>query len=221
MSPDNHEEQVDENDSTQRPRFRLSGATWVVVILAIAFGFTWKLAIEPKMQLRRAVEHEGVGQRLPVLELAPLTGASEGLSLEKLRGKVALVNFWGTWCPPCNAEFPHMVELWEEFRGNPEFAFVSVSCPPAGRESTEDLREETRKFLAGQGASMPTYADDQGISRRILDGVIGGLGYPTTILLDRGGIIRAVWAGYGSGDQKQMEKMVEKLLAEGEPMKAD
>jgi len=214
MSPDNREGQMDEDASARRPRLKFSMGTWIVLVVAILFGFAWKLAIEPKMQLRRAVEHVGVGQPLPVLELAPLTGASEGLSLERLRGKVALVNFWGTWCPPCREEFPHMVELWEEFRGNPEFAFVSVSCTQADHEPMEVLREETKKFLAAQGASLPTYADDQGVSRRILDSVIGGLAFPTTILLDRGGIIRGVWVGYGSGDQRQMERMVEKLLRE-------
>jgi thiol-disulfide isomerase/thioredoxin len=214
MSPDNREEQVDEEDSAQRPQFRFSAATWVVLFMAVGFGFAWKLAIEPKMQLRRAVEHEGVGQPLPVLELAPLTAASKGLSLDKLRGKVALVNFWGTWCGPCNEEFPHMVQLWEEFRGNPEFALVSVSCTQADKEPMDALRQETAKFLAQQGTSMPTYADSQGVSRRILDSVIGGLAFPTTILLDRNGIIRAVWVGYGSGDQRQMEKMVEKFLGE-------
>ena len=198
----------------QRPRLKFSVATWVVLVVAIVVGAGWKLVFEPKMQLRRAVEHVGVGQPLPVLELAPLTGASEGLSLEKLRGKVALVNFWGTWCPPCNAEFPHMVELLEEFRGNGEFVMVSVSCSVAVKEHMDALRQETAKFLAEQGTSMPTYADAQGVSRRILDSVIGGLAFPTTILLDRGGIIRAVWVGYGSGDQRQMERMVERVLGE-------
>jgi len=71
---------------------------------------------------------------------------------------------------------------------------------------------------------MPTYADSQGISRRILDSVIGDFAFPTTVLLDRGGIIRGVWGGYGSGDQRQMERLVEKLLAErtsesGAPMR--
>jgi hypothetical protein len=61
---------------------------------------------------------------------------------------------------------------------------------------------------------MPTYADSQGISRRILDSVIGDFAFPTTILLDRDGIIRAVWVGYGSGDQRQMERLVERLLTE-------
>jgi len=210
MSPDNREEQEIE----QRPRLKFSMATWIVLFVAVMVGLVWKVVIEPKMQLRRAVEQVGVGQPLPVLELAPLTGASEGLSLEKLRGKVALVNFWGTWCPPCREEFPDMVELWEELRGNPEFVMVSVSCTQADKEPMDVLRQETAKFLAQQGTSMPTFADSQGISRRILDSVIGGLAFPTTILLDRGGIIRAVWVGYGSGDQRQMERLVEKLLAE-------
>jgi cytochrome c biogenesis protein CcmG, thiol:disulfide interchange protein DsbE len=216
MSPDNREEQINEHVSGRRPRLAFSVGTWVVLVVAILFGFAWKLAIEPKIQLRQAVEHVGVGQPLPVLELAPLTGTTESLSLESLRGKVALVNFWGTWCPPCREEFPHMVDLWEEFRGNPEFALVSVSCTQADKEPMDALREETAKFLTQQGTNMPTYADSQGVSRRILDSVIGDFAFPTTVLLDRSGIIRGVWVGYGSGTKRQVERMAEKLLAEKE-----
>src|SRR5215471_10089123 len=152
MSPDNDQEQrMTEDGLAQRPRLKFSMATWIVLILVILAGLAWKLVVEPKMQLRQAVEHVGVGQPLPLVELAPLTGATEGVSLASLRGKVALVNFWGTWCGPCNAEFPHMVELWEQFRGNPEFAFISVSSTFADREPVEAVREATAKFLAAQG----------------------------------------------------------------------
>jgi hypothetical protein len=51
---------------------------------------------------------------------------------------------------------------------------------------------------------------------------MGGFGYPTTVLLDRAGIIRALWIGYESGYENQMEQLVSQLLAEkSTPAKAD
>jgi thiol-disulfide isomerase/thioredoxin len=153
---------------------------------------------------------------LPVLEVLPLTGTTEGISLQNLQGKVALINFWGTWCPPCVAEFPHLADLWEQLRGNPEFAFVSVSSTFADREPVAEVRDLTAKFLQAHGSTMPTYIDSDGVSRQILAGVIGrpGFAYPTTVVLDRGGIIRGVWIGFDSGDQEQMQQLISKLLAE-------
>lgn len=193
----------------------MSTATWIVLAVGIVLIIGWLYVVKPKMMMDRATKQPGVGQPLPVLELQPLTGATEGISLKSLQGKVALINFWGTWCPPCVAEFPHMVELWEDLRGNPEFAFVSVSSTFADREPMAEVREETAKFLQAHSTAMPTYIDADGMSRQILAGIIGrpAMAYPTTVVLDRSGIIRGVWVGFDSGDQEQMQRLISQLLA--------
>jgi len=66
-----------------------------------------------------------VGQQAPDFTVATLDGGS--FSLSGQRGKVVLVNWFATWCPPCIAEMPHLQkEVWEKFRG-PGFAMVSIA----------------------------------------------------------------------------------------------
>jgi hypothetical protein len=113
-------------------------------------------------------------------------------------------------------EFPHMVDLWEEFRGNPDFLFLSVSSSGMDREKVAELREETGAFLRQHSVGLPTYSDPEGGSRQALAMLLGkpAIGYPTTVLLDRAGRIRAIWQGYSPGLEQQMQQLISELLAE-------
>jgi cytochrome c biogenesis protein CcmG/thiol:disulfide interchange protein DsbE len=208
----------DDSTDTVRPE-KSSLPVWVIVGLGLLFVIAWVLFIRPALRLRGSAEQLGIGKPLPILELQPLTGVTDGLSLKSLRGKVALVNFWGTWCPPCLQEFPHMVELWDQYRGKSDFAFISVSSTFADREDVPAVREETAKFLQSRGTTMPTYIDADGITRQMLADTFGmqGFSYPTTVVLDRNGIIRGSWIGFDPSDQKQIEQLISTLLAEPPP----
>jgi cytochrome c biogenesis protein CcmG, thiol:disulfide interchange protein DsbE len=189
---------------------------WIILIIGVVFVIVWVLFLKPQISMKRAMQAAGVGQSLVALDLQPLTGATEALTFESLRGKVTLINFWGTWCPPCIREFPHMIELWDEFREQPDFKFVSVSSTFDAQENVEDVREKTLHFLKSRSTAMPTYIDANGATRQLVASVLGQLsfGYPTTIVLDRKGVIRGTWTGYESGDEHQMQKLVAKLLSE-------
>ena len=114
-------------------------AVWVTLAVAAVLVLCWQVFWRPKLELEQATHAPGVGMPLPFLELQPLTGTTEGVSLDATRGKVVIINYWGTWCPPCVMEFPHMVDLWEEFRGNPDFLFLSVSSSGMDREQVAQL----------------------------------------------------------------------------------
>ena len=77
--------------------------------------------------------HPAVGRKLPQLELKPLTGDGRPVSLEDLKGRVTLIDFWGTWCPPCAEELPHIAALATRFSGQLDFQVLAVSCGPDNR----------------------------------------------------------------------------------------
>jgi thiol-disulfide isomerase/thioredoxin len=101
-------------------------------------------------------------------------------TLSDLRGRPVLLNFWATWCPPCRAEMP---ELLQAARDYPDLAMLAVNV----RESPESVSQ----FAAQFGMDVPVVIDPQGeISDRYN---VSGL--PTSIFLDADGKITAVRPG--------------------------
>ncbi|HEY2881343.1 MAG TPA: TlpA disulfide reductase family protein [Pirellulales bacterium] len=199
--------------SPNQPPAKSALPTMIVVVVAILAAGLW-ITMRPKASLTSATKNPAVGQPLMELALEPLTGGTESLSLANVRGKVTLINYWGPWCGFCRDEFPHLLELWDKDRDNPDFAFVSVSSGQDPREDVTELRKSTRQFLAARGATFPTYVDLSGATRSMITRLAGMqyFGYPTTVLLDRNGIIRGVWEGYEDGFDMQMDQMVSQLL---------
>src|SRR5262249_22309983 len=66
--------------------------------------------------------------KLGTLSLTPVLAKDQPLTLDDLKGKVVLLNFWGTWCPPCVHEFPDILSLQQEHRERTDFKVVAVSC---------------------------------------------------------------------------------------------
>ncbi len=154
-----------------------------------------------------------IGKRLAHLELAGLTGGAGAVLLEELHGKVVLVNYWGTWCPPCVRELPEIEDIGERFAGRDDFRLLAVSCGQGTDENLETLRDETERFLAARGSKLSTYVDPDASSRRAMNIVLGvPIAYPTTVLLDREGRIRGLWQGYDPRAAGEMEAEIEKLL---------
>jgi peroxiredoxin len=91
---------------------------WLVAACVIA-GAVFAMLIEP------ASEPIGRGSRAPEFSLTPL-GSPDALQLSDLRGRVVLVNFWATWCKPCEDEMPAMQQLYDELAG-PSFELLAIS----------------------------------------------------------------------------------------------
>src|ERR1039457_481706 len=75
-----------------------------------------------------------VGELAPVLTLRDIAGKISSLS--DYRGKVVLLNFWATWCPPCREEIPSMMRLNKAMAGKP-FRMLAVSIDEGGKEAVE------------------------------------------------------------------------------------
>jgi thiol-disulfide isomerase/thioredoxin len=161
--------------------------------------------------------HPAVGQEFTGLSLTPLLGADKLVAPKDLSGKVALLNFWGTWCGFCCAELPDIAALKQEFGDRPDFELVLVSCGPPDDPAADDmeqLRAKTEAHLARAKIAMPMYADPGEVSRAAFDRMGPFRGYPGKILLDRQGVVRAVWFGRDPHKLKDLRAEIQTLLAE-------
>ncbi len=184
-----------------------SGFWFMLLLMLVGGGLLIWFVVRPL-----ALDVGGSEAPLATLELQPLTRGSSDVTLADLKGKVALVNFWGTWCPPCRHEFPDIEALEQKYRSNEEVRVLAVSCSGGGHEDLQQLRSTTQAFLDKHNSNMPNYADPDQVTRTAVRDAIGFRGYPTTVLIDRTGKIRDHWVGATSG--AVMEKAIENVLAE-------
>ncbi|GIW70969.1 MAG: hypothetical protein KatS3mg102_0511 [Planctomycetota bacterium] len=135
-------------------------------------------------------------------ELTDLAG--EPLRLRDFRGQVVLVDIWGTWCPPCRAEIPHLIELYQRYKGK-GFAIVGLSRERVGGEQAVEL---VREFASEHEIPYRLGV----IEADFLKKIPGFQGFPTLLFIDRQGRVRLVKVGYTEG--VVLEGVIEKLLAE-------
>jgi thiol-disulfide isomerase/thioredoxin len=111
------------------------------------------------------------------------------LSLADLRGKVVIVDYWGTWCPPCRAEIPHFVQLKQEL--GDRLAIVGMTWEH-GQGGAETLAK-VRQFAQQNGITYPlTLITDRNDLQKVPD----LQGFPTTLFIDKSGRVRAKEVGY-------------------------
>jgi peroxiredoxin len=119
-------------------------------------------------------------QPLPDFEAASLQGSKAKLS--SLKGKIVLLNFWATWCPPCRAEMPSLETLWKASKDKP-FTILGLS--------TGETPPTVAAFIAKYGYSYPIYLDPRGS----IGSLYGVQGIPTTFVVGKNGLALAKAVG--------------------------
>ena len=193
---------------TQKSRWSNWGVLTVIVLcffLIICFGPSDR----PHVQ-----QQAGIGKRLPQLELWPLSGGGQPVTLSDLTGRVVVLSFWETWSSQCREQLPHLADIHGEFGGQPAFKLLAVSCGRTAKEDLGTFRDGTEALLQQQNLKLPIYTDPGGVSHSAVDQVVGFNQIPTTLILDRQGRIRGVWAGFRPGFVRAMRQLVAQLLAE-------
>ena len=182
--------------AAEAPRWRRLITPWNVLLAAIVVWAAPRFV--PHLAAVVGVETD---RRAPDYALTALDGTR--LSPEALRGKVVLVNFWATWCLPCRFEMPLLQRMADRHRAA-GFVVVGLSVDRGSEQGVRDFLRERRITypVAVVGAEM----------ERAFGGVRG---YPTSILIDRQGVIRHTVVGPLAAGS--LELAVRRLLADVPP----
>lgn len=104
------------------------------------------------------------------------------LSMDKLKGKIVLLDFWASWCGPCRAEMPEVKRIWKKYGGN-SFVIVGINL--------DSNRNAFESYVKQEEVVWPQYYDGMGWNNKIAR-LYNVHGIPQTILIDQDGVIRAM-----------------------------
>jgi thiol-disulfide isomerase/thioredoxin len=165
--------------------------------IAVLFaGALLALAIPSLRPLFRSSAADGLGvSRAPDWELKDPEGKL--VKSSDFDGKVIILDFWATWCPPCKAEIPGFIELQKKY-GAKGLVVVGISLDEEGPSVV-------KQFMIRFGMNYPVV---MGNLKTMQD--FGGKGLPTTFVIDRSGTIVSKHVGFAS--KETFEKEITPLL---------
>ena len=173
------------------PRSHLAGL--LIAGTALSLGYT---ACAPMQEVRAAVKDDKDRKGAPDFALKDVDG--KVVRLSDFRGKVVLLDFWATWCGPCQVEIPWFIEFQRKHRGD-GLEVVGVSMDDDGWTSV-------KPFVAEKGVNYRMVIGDD----KTTDQYGGVEALPTTFLIDREGRIASVHVGLSG--KKEFEDALDKLL---------
>ena len=142
----------------------------------------------------------GVGDRAPEFSLAGLDGKQVRLS--DLRGKIVLVHFWATWCPPCVEELPTLDAVSRELPGS-DFQVLAVSVDQGGAQTVGS-------FLQRNRLALPVLLDtDHAVSS-----TYGTFKFPETYVVGRDGIVKYKIIGPADWKDRSTLQALQQLAAQ-------
>ena len=141
-----------------------------------------------------------VGSKVPDVKVVRSDG--KYVSLASFKGKVVLINFWATWCPPCVREMPELNKLYKKFKKD-GLVILPIANP-------RDSVERVKAFFKYVGIDFPYYVDENFTATRLF----GVRALPTTFVVDRKGVVRQVFIGMRPWMSPQFVDYFKSLLKE-------
>ena len=155
----------------------------------------------PTDPLRIRARHFAENPSLSLAKMAPgfeIT-ANDGsrFNLDNMGGRVVLIDFWATWCGPCNAELPHMKKIAKEFANDP-LVIISISW--------DNNADKWKEFIAKNEMTWVQYRDaDHKLSEQF-----GVNAIPHYFTIDSDGVLTAEMLGEGSDVEGKLKKLLKR-----------
>jgi peroxiredoxin len=146
-----------------------------------------------------AVGAPSVGASAPAFELNALDGKQLGLN--ELHGQVVLINFWASWCGPCRTEMPRLDALYRKYRAA-GVTLVGINVEP---DSADALN-----YLKSTPVTFPILFDSDSKVSKLYE--VAGM--PSTVILDRKGMVRYIHRGYKPGEEDAYLDQIRALMRE-------
>ncbi|WP_285164588.1 TlpA family protein disulfide reductase [Shewanella goraebulensis] len=139
------------------------------------------------------------GQVSPDFTLKNMQGENQKLSEQ--RGNIILINFWASWCGPCRKEMPVLQKLQDKYQD------LGVAVWGI---NVEQENQAGKDFLADLDLSFAIFFDETNSLSETYD----VKAMPTTVMVDRDGVVRYVFLGYQDGYEKKYAAAIKKLIRE-------
>lgn len=132
-----------------------------------------------------------IGAKAPSFALADMKG--EKVSLDDFKGRIVILNFWATWCPPCRKEMPEFNKMDAELKKSGEAVLLAINLTDGRRET----KSKVSQFMSSNKYGFRVLLDTEGEAADIFS--IRGI--PTTIVIDRDGVMREQIVGAATRDR--------------------
>jgi len=170
-----------------------------------AEGLDAKIAAAKQASRKRVVvEARKYEQTAPEWELKDLAG--KPVKLADFKGKVIVMDFWGSWCPPCRMELPSFQAMHTKYKDNKNVVFLGMNWERPGEPAAR--MKAVTDFMANNNYTFPVVIDHDSVAVK----AYGLQGFPTVYMIDSTGMIRYKNVGYDDGVEQIIEAQLEDLL---------
>ncbi len=177
-------------------RKKLIGLIFSAILVILLIGVTVKNELSKEEVIKPMIDlADGSKQIVFDTKLEGLDKSTT--TFEEYKGKILIINFWASWCGPCQEEAPDLKEFYNKKSENVELLAINVT--------SYDSYKNALKFQETYNLNFPTFLDENGSLQKSFEVI----NYPTTFIFDTEGILKFTIKGQIS--QKELNEYISKL----------